>query len=663
MKLSNISIAVKLTGAFIILALLVAVASATGILVFHQLDEEMNIAFHEKMPLKDISMEAVIASLQTREASAEYQLNRTGLEKIEAKLLESLDDFEMWIYMIIHGTESEAFKNTFQGEMYRKDGIEIVSYPGTEEMQDLAENAISVHDKMSRAIKKMIKAHQIKLSYDITFEGDHYDLGEWILQKEVDHLHWVDALASAIVDGRKTDIELNPEKCSFGRWFYSYDSKDSTLMNILKKVEIPHAQLHQLGQEINSDLNRVSRNRIYSKEVQPLIDEIQVLFREFRELINPEIRELVQEEQHLMGEIDDTSDHLIQIIGELEGLIDLEMENAVALAQQASASGRIKLILICSFCILLSLFLGFLLSSGIIKPLRAQVNYSTEIASGNLLAVNPVFQKDEIGRLADALRSMGGRLSAILIEVKKGAENITSGSLQLSDTSQQLSLGAAEQAASVEEISNSMEEMSAVINQNVSASEKTTLSSSQTAGMIEESGAAVRDTVCAMKNIAEKVEIVDEIARQTNLLSLNAAIEAASAGESGRGFAVVASEVRKLATRSKEAANEISILAHSSVSLADRTGVMMDQVIPRIHNINTMVQDIGEAGQEQKVGTEQVSRAVSNLDLIIQQNASAAEESASMAEELSAQAENLRNLIAFFKIDTSEWNGIEKTFE
>jgi methyl-accepting chemotaxis protein len=233
--------------------------------------------------------------------------------------------------------------------------------------------------------------------------------------------------------------------------------------------------------------------------------------------------------------------------------------------------------------------------------------------------------------------------------VEDSGEYVTSGTAQISASAEELAQGASEQAASVEQVSASVEELTATIQQNADNASQTEKIASKSATDAKEGGQAVKQTVEAMKNISGKVVVIQEIARQTNLLSLNAAIEAARAGEYGRGFAVVATEVQKLAERSQSAAKEIEELSKSSVEVAEHAGRMLDKLVPDIQRTADLVTEINAASEEQASGVQQINQAVQQLNTVVQQNASSSEELASTAEELSSQSFLMRDAIVFLK--------------
>ena len=287
-----------------------------------------------------------------------------------------------------------------------------------------------------------------------------------------------------------------------------------------------------------------------------------------------------------------------------------------------------------------------------VASLKRMVGAASSIAAGDLMVkVNPQSERDALG---NALAEMLSRLTHTMSEIRMGASGLSSAAAQVSATSQTLSQGTSEQAASVEETTSSLEQMSASITQNAESSRQTEQLASKGANEAEDSGRTVKDTMVAMRDIAEKVSIIEEIAYQTNLLALNAAIEAARAGEHGRGFAVVATEVRKLAERSQSAAKEISGLAGTSVKVAERSGQQLAELVPRIRKTADLVQEVAAASAEQSAGVAQINKAMAQVDQVTQRNASAAEELASTAEEMASQAEALQQLVSHFRVATLE---------
>lgn len=304
------------------------------------------------------------------------------------------------------------------------------------------------------------------------------------------------------------------------------------------------------------------------------------------------------------------------------------------------------------FAIIGALLTGIL--SSLVKVIKRLVSVIGRIEKGDMtVEADAVLLRraDEIGDISRSLETMRSGIGQTLLAIQDTAQNVSSRSVLINETSQSLSDGANEQAASAEEVSSSMEEISATTKQNTENSLMTEQLSRQSALDAKEGGLAVEATVKAMKNIASSISIIEEIARQTNLLALNAAIEAARAGDVGKGFAVVASEVRKLAERSQTAAGEISVISSESMAIAEKAGYLLSKIVPDILKMADLILEISSSSKEQSVGIDQVTQAIAQLDSVIQRNAATSETLAASSEELSDQSRSLSDALAFFKID------------
>ncbi len=356
----------------------------------------------------------------------------------------------------------------------------------------------------------------------------------------------------------------------------------------------------------------------------------------------------VEELQKLDEEISGLTNDLFEIIE--------KSDNEITTASFVNIKRTIRnifviLIFISVFLIVLNYTTGNLIS----RVLRQLSFDLVRISEGNLSAASTKgYEKrqDEVGELARAVNILVKRLHDIIGSIIKGSGNVADASNQISATSQQLSQGASEQASSVEEISSSMEEMVANIQHNSDNARETEKISNVAYEGVEKVKVAASDSVTSIREIAEKITIINDIAFQTNILALNAAVEAARAGDHGKGFAVVAAEVRKLAERSKVAADEIDVLSKSSVQVTEDAGNLMENIVPEIQRTAGLVQEIAAASSEQNAGAEQINNAILHFNQITQQNASASEELATSAEELSAQAEHLKRTISYFKLNS-----------
>jgi len=310
------------------------------------------------------------------------------------------------------------------------------------------------------------------------------------------------------------------------------------------------------------------------------------------------------------------------------------------------------------------------------KPLRLIKENIDSLVGGNLkTSVDHQVKErsDEIGEMAVSMEQLINKLNEIATQIQQSSKNLVKLSEEISKGASVLAQGTADQAASAQQVSSSMEEMVANIQANTDNSKQTERIAVEAAKGIKKGNESVTTAAESMKLIAEKISIIGDIAFQTNILALNAAVEAARAGEHGKGFAVVAAEVRKLAERSKIAADQINELSAKGVNISETAAKELEQIAPEIEHTAKLVQDISAASVEQNAGAEQINNALQRLNQVIQQNAVSSDNLAQTAVQLAKESETLREITAFFRFDAKtngnvgharpSTNILEKKFE
>lgn len=387
----------------------------------------------------------------------------------------------------------------------------------------------------------------------------------------------------------------------------------------------------------------------------------------------------------------------LKAVDDLAGLAvregNLAVAGVVEIVQRSGTSMLIGLIIVA----LIGVGIAIFITRSLVHPINTLVHRLRDIAEGEGDLTQRVDEKraDELGELGRWFNSLMVKIHDVVLQLSQATRDVAAAAIQIANTNEQMAAGMQNQADQTMQVSSAIEEMTASITDVSRQSADAANTASEAGRRAGDGNQIVTHMVNEMRSIAERVDssakdintlgknseqigqiisVIDSIAEQTNLLALNAAIEAARAGEHGRGFAVVADEVRSLAERTVEATKEVATAiasiqkqtadavrnmtenaarVTSGVELAEQAGESLNQIVRDSQNVASYVQSIATAAEEQANVSEQIAANVEAVNAVTRETTSRVAQAADSASELSDKAEQLKRLVNLFKIDES----------
>lgn len=605
------------------------------------------------VPIQYAAMNMALAVSNSQKLAEKYSNSIMFLPELENTVLSSLADFKMWSDMLRFGTDSPEFKKTESFTIYTRKNLKVDVPRGSLAVLSLIDKSIAIGDSFQREVKELMKLQNERVKYIIKVDDQEVDFNNYLKNIQIAFDSWLTDLKNVINNDLPYGGELNPDKFIIGRSLRAFRIDDKELNGLIKEFLSAYNDAFKFAGQVN-DAETQSRKMEIMTRSQMTFIQVEKLFKKLNNYIDAKFKELNDKKEQNIVQLNRSVDDINTLVGQLITQVNKEMSDALRHADDASMSTNVILPILTLCSVVIALFLGIIVSRMIIDSVTQLGAVTQKVAGGDLNQRVNIISGDEIGELGGYVNLMINGLNTIVKQVKHASDQLASISSEITSLAQQIADGSQQQSVSFQELSTTVQS-------NAHNATKANEIAHETAKNADLTGKSMGNTIEAILaieqsagKIAEAIVFITDIADQTNLLALNAAIEAARAGEHGKGFAVVADEVRKLAERSAGSAGEINKLIKESlqqvnngVKLSKESGDRLKLIIGNISKIDLQLEAISTSTQEQAASMEENTSVTDS-------NASAAEELAAASNEMAQQAENLKKLVDQFKIQGSD---------